>query len=76
LNNFEGLGCHLTSHFFGGVFSSAVRKREDWNIQNYNFACSFVWVSNVSNTWGVWEQYGETYLDPGLMTYLRGWRMS
>jgi hypothetical protein len=29
LNNFEGLGCHLTSHFFGGVFSSAVRKRED-----------------------------------------------
>jgi hypothetical protein len=27
------------------VFSSAVYKRKNWNIQNYNFAFGFVWVS-------------------------------
>jgi len=30
------------------VFQFANRKYEDYNIQNYNFACCFVWVRNLA----------------------------
>jgi len=41
-------------------------KYEDWDTQNYNFACCVVWVWNLvthieGGTWaeGVWEQAAE-----------------
>jgi hypothetical protein len=51
------------------VFSSAVEKRENQNIQDYDFACGSVWVWNlVSDIKGgtpedVWEQRAWRYLD-------------
>jgi len=29
------------------VFQFAIQKFKDWDLQNYNFACCFVWVWNL-----------------------------
>jgi hypothetical protein len=53
--------CYLVCNWLL-VFQFAILKLKDKDTQNYNFACSFVWVWNLvadieGGTWaeGVWE---------------------
>jgi hypothetical protein len=52
VSQFKYLGTTVTNCLlpFGpapSVFSSAVEKRKNWNIQDHNFACGSVWVLNL-----------------------------
>ena len=39
--------CLLSFTAVSYVFQFAIQKFKDYNIQNYNFACCFVWVCNL-----------------------------
>ena len=59
--------CNLSFGAESFVFQVAIQKFKDQDIQNYNFACCFVWVWNLvvdtaggKEAEGIWE-----YLDLG-----------